>query len=197
MVAYQNGKIYKIESSSDPTHQIYVGSTCQSLNDRLNGHRKNYRRWKAGNPNIHFCSAFELFDKFTIEGCQITLIENYSCKTKKELHTKEGEFISKLNCNNKRIAGRSNKQWTIDNKERDQKRRKEYREKNKEIRKLKNKEYRENPEVKEKRKQYREKYREENKEKLKQHNKEYSQRPEVKEKHRINQREYTKRKNQQ
>ena len=43
---YQSGKIYKIiDNTSD---MIYIGSTCQTLEQRLKGHEQQFKSFKAG-----------------------------------------------------------------------------------------------------------------------------------------------------
>ena len=49
MNKYETGKIYKIvDNTSD---MIYVGSTCQTLEQRLQRHESDYRAFQAGKKN--------------------------------------------------------------------------------------------------------------------------------------------------
>jgi predicted GIY-YIG superfamily endonuclease len=41
MPDYSNGKIYKLVS--DKTAMIYIGSTTQDLNERLSGHKNEFK----------------------------------------------------------------------------------------------------------------------------------------------------------
>ena len=73
--------------------------------------------------------------------CKIELYENYPCNNKKELDRKEGETTKLIGTINKRIAGRTEKEWYEDNKEKILEQMKEYYENNKEILLEKVKEY--------------------------------------------------------
>jgi len=131
MPDYQNGKIYKLWSPEG--NEIYIGSTTQSLCRRKQGHKDLKKN----------CSSKILFEKY--EEVIIELIEYFPCNNKEELNKKEGEHIRMTDCINKRIEGRTSKEWREDNPEYYKK----YRE--------------ENPD---KIKEYEKKYREENKEEI-------------------------------
>ena len=139
MNKYENGKIYKIDSLD--YSECYIGSTCESLSQRLARHRKDYRRWKAGKRDI--VSVFNIFDKVGIDNCKIELIENCPVGNKEELSRKEGEHIRLNDCVNKIIAGRTRKERYEDNKEKELQQCKEYRDTHKEQIKQYHKEYRE------------------------------------------------------
>jgi hypothetical protein len=156
MPNYQNSKIYKIVSPSNPD-LVYYGSTTQKLSVRMAEHRRNTT---ASKEILCFDDAI------------ILLVENYPCFNKEELHKKEGEYILNNNCVNKYVAGRSMKQYREDNKEHIKEYNKKYKEENKEMikeyreeNKDKAKEYRE--ENKDKAKEYHKKYYEDNKDKYK------------------------------
>ena len=126
MVNYGNGKIYKIESITGEG-PIYIGSTTkQYLCQRMDEHRKQYKSWKVGKQNKTM--SYEIFDTFGVENCQITLLETCPCETKDELTKRESHYIKSLQCINKNIANRNQKQYYEDNKEK----LKTYREDNKE-----------------------------------------------------------------
>jgi hypothetical protein len=110
MPDYSKSKIYAIRSHQ--TDECYIGSTCQNLAVRLGGHKRTYKSWKNGkNP---FISSFILLDKYN--DCYIELIEEFECKNKEELNRREGQVIRQTeNCVNKNIAGRTDKQYQIDN----------------------------------------------------------------------------------
>jgi len=143
MVNYSNGKIYKIESIAGEG-EIYIGSTTkQYLCQRMDEHRRAYRRWKEDKGNKTM--SFDIFDTFGVENCQITLLETCSCETKDELTKREAYYIKTLNCVNKNIANRNQKQYYEDNKEKSKK----YREDNKEkIQEYKQQYYEKHSEVK-------------------------------------------------
>ena len=150
MVNYNNGKIYKIEPICDHDEgEIYIGSTTkQYLCQRMDTHRSNYKQWKNG--NYRKVRVFEIFDKYTIEQCQIVLIETVNAESKDELLAREKHYIKSIKCINKNIPRRT--------KEETQLKEKEYRENHKEEINFKLKKYYENhkEEIKLKAKIYRE-----------------------------------------
>jgi hypothetical protein len=110
MVAdYNNSKIYTIRSRSR-SDLVYVGSTTQALSVRFAGH-------KCGRT----CSSKQILD---IGDSYIELYVAYPCNNREELNRKEGEVMRSMNCINKCLAGRTKKEYRIDNKEES----KEYRE---------------------------------------------------------------------
>lgn len=116
MVNYQQGKIYKIYSNIDESI-CYVGSTTKLLLcQRMVEHRKAYNKWKEG--IITKTTSYDLFEQFGVENCIIELIELFPCNSKDELSKKEGEYIRLLNCVNRKIQGRTKKEYYEDNKER-------------------------------------------------------------------------------
>jgi hypothetical protein len=164
MPNYQNGKIYAIKSYQ--TELIYIGSTTTPLSRRLGDHRTKYKK----NSKVSSKEILK-YDDYYIE-----LIENFPCNSKEELEKQEGIHIRKnINiCVNCCIAGRTIKEYYIDNKQQYKERDKRYYENNKEIKKQKTKEYYENN--KQKAKQYYEnnkqkakEYYENNKQKAKQY----------------------------
>ena len=146
-IDYNNGKIYKIvDNKSD---MIYIGSTCKTLDQRLNTHKKDYKNFKAG--NYHNISSFKILEN---NNYKIELVKLYPCKSKKELELEEGKKIKQfkndgLNIVNRIIVGQTDA---------------EYRQNNK----AKLKEYKQNN--KDKTKEYDKKYRQNNKDKINQKN---------------------------
>ena len=186
---YKRGKIYTIRSHK--TDLIYVGSTIErSLSNRLSDHRSKFKGYKEG--KYGYCSSFDIFE--VDSSCYIELYERFPCDSKLELRKREGEVIRKLDCCNKRVEWRPkeekkairdcyNKQYYINNIDKEKERHKLYRENNKEkVAATRKKSYEKNREkVKERCKQYyinnidKEKerhklYRENNKERIKQRN---------------------------
>jgi len=102
---YQNGKIYKIitENSND----VYIGSTTQSLKERLRKHEVENRSIKK------YCSSSVILNQ---GGYTIKLIKNYPCDTKKELELEEGKYQREIDCVNEVICGRTTKEYYIDKK---------------------------------------------------------------------------------
>jgi len=160
---YQNGKIYCIRSPS--TDKIYIGSTIEPyLSNRFGGHKRDFKHFLNGNKNN--ISSFELIK---LGDAYIELLESFPCNSKLELHKREGELIREHRdmCVNKVIAGRSKKEWKIDNKEAVKKHYKTYCESNKEKMNKHSKQYYENN--KETMNKHMKEYRINNKEKIQQY----------------------------
>ena len=135
MVNYSNGKIYKIEPvSGGEEGDVYIGSTTQPLSKRMVCHRSHYKQWKEGTRGK--TNSFELFDKYGVESCQITLLETVESNSKEELLAKERYYIKSLDCVNKIVAGRTKPEYYIENKEQISKKSKQYYENNKEKKQL-------------------------------------------------------------
>ena len=91
----KQGKIYAIRSHQ--TDQIYVGSTTQTLAQRLGSHRRNYKEYLSGKitKGRGICSSFEIL-KYGDE--YIELLEEYPCDNANQL-LRKGVFthvLSKL-----------------------------------------------------------------------------------------------------
>lgn len=108
MPDYKLGKIYKLESLS--TGLVYIGSTTQTLSQRLAGHKKDYICYKKGNGD--FTTSYKVLE---CEDYKILLVEDYPCDRKEQLHAREGEWIRKMDCVNKVIPGRTKKQYRQEN----------------------------------------------------------------------------------
>jgi hypothetical protein len=89
MVNYQQAKIYEIVS--DMTRDIYVGSTCLSLEDRFKDHKYSLTRWNNGKG-----SYFTSFKLLEYSDASIRLIEHYPCNSQEELHKRERYWIESL-----------------------------------------------------------------------------------------------------
>jgi len=102
---YDNGKIYVVRCKYN-TDLRYIGSTIRTLEDRFKSHKGD-----------KLCSLYKYvngdWDNWFIE-----LYENYPCKNKYHLEKREGELQREINNINKYIAGRTQKEWYEDNKER-------------------------------------------------------------------------------
>ena len=127
---YQNSKIYKIVSLSNPD-LVYYGSTIVNLCKRMSQHRALSNK-TSSKQIIELGNAI------------ILLVELYPCNSKEELNRREGEFILNNVCVNKMVAGRTRKEslkaYYELNKDKD----KEYKLKNKDTIKKRMKEYYEN-----------------------------------------------------
>jgi len=94
MSIYFTGKIYAIKCND--TDDVYIGSTINILEKRLDGHKKNMKRYNEG--KCGYTSSFEIIK---YDNAYIELLEAYPCYSKMELCRKEGEYIQNMECVNK------------------------------------------------------------------------------------------------
>ena len=166
MPNYQDGQIYTIRCRTDNT-LIYVGSTTMTLSRRMVAHRCSS---KTSNRKI-YQSINGNWDDWYIE-----LYEVFPCKNKQELNKREGEIIREIGTLNYEIAGRTDKEWRLDNPDKVNLTAQRYRINNPEKVKLANQKSHQNHREErlevsrqynidnnEKRKEYKKKYREEHK----------------------------------
>ena len=92
---YHNARIYRV-ICGDLT---YIGSTCQSLANRMSNHRCSYIRWKNG--KTHYVSVFQLFE---IGSPEIVLVEAFKCENKEALIKREQYYKESTICVNIRNA---------------------------------------------------------------------------------------------
>ncbi len=86
MNKYHNSKIYKLtDNTSD---KIYIGSTIQTLQQRLQGHKSSAKSCKDG----YGCASKQIIDNGDYK---IELLEEFSCENKTELCQKEQEYLDK------------------------------------------------------------------------------------------------------
>ena len=87
---FLNAKIYCIRNTI--TDDIFIGCTCQKLNQRMIEHRTYCRKQKI--PKIRLYTFMrEINDS---EAFYIELIENYPCHHIHELKKRQDEIIKKL-----------------------------------------------------------------------------------------------------
>ena len=96
------GKIYFVRSNNPEIKSKYVGSTIQTLAQRMTGHRGGYKRWLAGKAGA--CAIFYEFQKYGIEQFHIELVEDYPCEREEQLLARENFFIRQEDCVNKQLA---------------------------------------------------------------------------------------------
>ena len=147
---YENGKIYALFNRTD----TYIGSTTQTLENRLIRHESQFRGGK------YYCSQEILKEP----PYYIIKLEDYPCYSRQELERREGWYQLNNRCINKNIAGRTLKEYYIDNKKELLDKRKKYHEQNREEILDKQKEYYE--QNRDKISEQHKKYREQNKDKL-------------------------------
>ena len=148
MVNYMDSKIYTIRCRIDET-LIYVGSTTQKLTQRLAKHRSDCKMGRC-------YSLYKYIVSDDWREWYIELVQNFPCNSKEELEKREGEVIREIGTINKRIAGRTKREYYEDNVENLKEKHKEYREGNAE-----------------KLKEYKKEHYENNKDKIKENSKKY------------------------
>ena len=101
MPDYANAKIYKIVGEDG---SVYYGSTTMCLKERMRKHRIS----KDTSAYREIISQMD---------CEIILVENYPCESKKELEDREAWYIRENPCVNQQIPGRTQKQYYEYNRE--------------------------------------------------------------------------------
>ena len=108
---YQNGKIYCIRNNI--TEDYYIGSTCQSLSQRMAQHRGDMKKQNRQNTLI-----YPFMIKHGYENCYIELIEECPCENKSRLQKREGEKIREWKPTlNIKVPGRTEQEFKQDNPE--------------------------------------------------------------------------------
>jgi hypothetical protein len=135
---YQLGKIYKIVCNT--TNKVYVGSTCEpTLAKRLANHKRSYKAYMEKKAR-GYATSFEIIGGNNYE---IVLLENYPCHSRDELHKRERHYIETLECVNRLIPSRTDKEYREDNKELLRQQKKLHYQNNKDAYLRREKEYRE------------------------------------------------------
>lgn len=126
MVNYSKAKIYKIVDNTNGN--IYIGSTCKTLTQRLSQHKYDYKMFDQYKK---YTRAFKILENGDFD---IILLEEFkTCENKEQLHARERFYIDSLVCVNKNIPSRTKKEYTDSNKDKNILRAKTYYENNKEI----------------------------------------------------------------
>ena len=93
MPNYQNGKIYSLSAPDVP--EIYIGSTCETLQRRFQKHISDYKRWLKDGADWRTSYYIVQHPNATI-----TLIEEFPCNSMEELTAREYELMKDKNvCN--------------------------------------------------------------------------------------------------
>ena len=123
---YNKSMIYTIRSPT--TDKYYIGSTTQKLCKRFGDHKIKYKLYL--DAKHHFVTSFNLLE---LGDAYIELLEEMNCDNKTQLEKREGELIRehKNDCVNKRIEGRTKKEYTFDNTEKRKLYKKQYYNENK------------------------------------------------------------------
>ena len=107
----QIGYVYRIWSPSSP--DCYVGATIQELCSRMSGHRAGLKRWSVDKTKLYYSS----FEVLRFPDAKIEWIETVEFKTRAQLAAREGHWIRTLDCVNKNVAGRTQAEYYVDNRE--------------------------------------------------------------------------------
>jgi hypothetical protein len=141
MSNYQNGTIYKIVCKDPEITDCYVGSTTSHLK-RKSHHKYNCNNEKSKEYNIPVYRYIR--DNGGWDNWEFVLLEDYPCRTKKQLNIRERFWFEKLGAKlnscypergedeKKEIIKEYNKEYRKKNIEHLNEVNKEYREKNKE-----------------------------------------------------------------
>lgn len=85
--AFKNAKIYKLTNTVD--NEIYIGSTCSTLKQRLSTHK--------GNAKIHTQRhVYQHLNKVGMNNVSIELIEDFPCDNKVQLEVREQHWVNSL-----------------------------------------------------------------------------------------------------
>jgi hypothetical protein len=121
---YKNGKIYMIEPTCEYDEgDVYYGHTTSTLVKRLSQHKA---------PSNKTCNSKLLIEKYGRDNIKIVLIKLFPCNSKDELKAEEGKYQRENKCINKNIAGRTDKEYYEDKREKILKQKKEYHQDNRE-----------------------------------------------------------------
>ena len=111
MPDYSLCKVYKIISNQ--TDDVYIGSTCQELSQRLAAHRRDYKQYLNGKNRC--CTSFEIVK---YPDAKIILVQAYpNCKNNTERCMFEQGHIDIVDCVNKHRAYTSPEQKKLNDKE--------------------------------------------------------------------------------
>ena len=105
MVNYQQAKIYKLVN--DTNNDVYYGSTCRRLTQRLSDHKRDIERGSS-------ITSRKIFEGGNVS---IMLVEAYPCNNKDELNARERFYIDNHHCVNKNIPGRTHQEYREANRE--------------------------------------------------------------------------------
>ena len=131
---YKNGKIYMIEPTCEYDEgDVYYGSTASTLVKRLSQHKAPSNK---ANSKL-------LIEKYGRDNIKIVLIKLFPCNSKDELKAEEGKYQRENKCVNKRVEGRTQKDYYQANRDKILERDKKYHQLNCDKRCKYQKEYRE------------------------------------------------------
>ena len=95
MPNYENGKIYKICSYN--SDDVYYGSTCLKLCQRLAKHVSDWRLFKLKKTYVRRITSFSILEQGNY---YIELVETVPCSSKEELQVREKYWLKNNTCVN-------------------------------------------------------------------------------------------------
>ena len=139
MYEHKKYLIYRIRTSGCPPDLTYIGSTeYQYHMIRWGSHERDYKKYLNGNK--HTCSSMLIYKaQNAIEPDSCVVYEQLEIVSVEEKSKKEGQYIrNEMNddnvmCVNKNIAGRSQSQYYIDNRDKHNEQMRYYYQDNREI----------------------------------------------------------------
>ena len=133
---FNKSLLYTIRSPH--TDKYYIGSTTQILCKRFADHKTHYKYYQMGKG--YFLTSFKILE---LGDAYIELLEEINCDNRNQLEKREGELIRehKLNCVNRNIPCRTDREYRSDNSDIIKEHRKEYYNDNSDIIKEHRKEY--------------------------------------------------------
>ena len=121
-MSYSKGKIYRLVCNT--TGQQYIGSTSQSLSQRLGNHKSEYKRFLYGKITDKLTS----FSILSENNFEMILIEDYPCENKNQLERRERHFIETMECINKVKPAQTREEHLEYNRQYDRQYRKDHKE---------------------------------------------------------------------
>ena len=106
MVDYTKSKIYKIVCNI--TGLTYYGSTVNPISKRISSHRSEFKLGRVK------CSSRQVLVGGNYD---YSLVEEFSCENKDQLHRRERYYIENNDCVNKQIPGRTLNEYREQNKD--------------------------------------------------------------------------------
>lgn len=104
------GKVYKIYDNTNGN--VYYGSTKQKLSARMQAHKTKYKE-HLNDPERH--KGMTVFEILKNDNYSISLVEEFTCQNKEQLHARERHYIENFECVNKYIPLRTKKEYYVDN----------------------------------------------------------------------------------
>ena len=104
MTEYKKGKIYKIIYIGNENINItYIGSTFNTLRDRQQGHKDNFKKW-FNDKKEKSITIFPFYEKYDIKNFKIILIKEYEVIDRNHLFMYEQLWMNKIKCINEQKA---------------------------------------------------------------------------------------------